>query len=106
MYKKLEKELHEKRKEMANIIEHANTAYEERDKANDQIQHLKTQAKRESADFEKDLRELSQIQEKNKKNLDYIKLTEKNKEENAINQDMNETDKFKSKLPQKFKPRS
>ena len=37
LYKKLEKELHEKRKEMANIIETANTAYEERDKANDQI---------------------------------------------------------------------
>ena len=30
LYKKLEKELHEKRKEMANIIETANTAYEER----------------------------------------------------------------------------
>jgi hypothetical protein len=37
LYKKLEKELHEKRKEMANIIETANTAYEERDKANDSI---------------------------------------------------------------------
>jgi len=30
LYKKLEKELHEKRKQMANIIETANTAYEER----------------------------------------------------------------------------
>ena len=43
MYKKLEKELHEKRKEMANIIETSNTAYEDRlfnnirDKANDLI---------------------------------------------------------------------
>lgn len=37
LYKKLEKELHEKRKEMADIIETANTAYEERDKANDLI---------------------------------------------------------------------
>jgi hypothetical protein len=41
LYKKLEKELHEKRKEMADIIETANTAYEERDKANDLIQSLK-----------------------------------------------------------------
>lgn len=41
LYKKLEKELHEKRKQMANIIETANTAYEERDKFNDQIQNLK-----------------------------------------------------------------
>ena len=37
LYKKLEKELHEKRKEMASIIEVANTAYEDRDKANDYI---------------------------------------------------------------------
>jgi len=35
LYKKLEKELHEKRKKMASIIESANSAYEERDKAND-----------------------------------------------------------------------
>jgi uncharacterized coiled-coil DUF342 family protein len=53
LYKKLEKELHEKRKEMANIIEKANTAYEERDKANSQIQNLKQQAKKETTDFEK-----------------------------------------------------
>ncbi len=33
----MEKELHEKRKEMAMIIEVANTAYEDRDKANDFI---------------------------------------------------------------------
>ncbi len=67
---------------MASIIEVANTAYEDRDKANDFIQDLKHQAKRESSDFEKELRELSQIIEKNKKTLDFIKLTEKkNKDE-------------------------
>jgi coiled-coil domain-containing protein 63/114 len=37
LYKKLEKELHEKRKNFANVIETANTAYEDRDKANDLI---------------------------------------------------------------------
>jgi len=47
LYQKLEKELHEKRKKMADIIERANTAYEERDKANNQIQVLKGQAKKE-----------------------------------------------------------
>jgi len=83
LYKKLERELHEKRKEMANIIETANTAYEDRDKANDLIQNLKQQAKRESADFEKDLRELSQIIEKNNKTMDFIKFSEKQKEVNA-----------------------
>lgn len=33
IYRKLEKELHNKRKDMANIIEIANSAYEERDRA-------------------------------------------------------------------------
>lgn len=78
--------------EMADIIETANTAYEERDKANELIQSLKQQAKRESADFEKDLRELSQIMEKNKKTLDYMKLTEKNRDDDT--QEIAETEKF------------
>ena len=41
LYKKLEKELHEKRKEMANIIETANTAYEDRYIKNFQILIIK-----------------------------------------------------------------
>eukprot|EP01017_Pseudomicrothorax_dubius_P048784 TRINITY_DN8950_c0_g3_i4.p1 TRINITY_DN8950_c0_g3~~TRINITY_DN8950_c0_g3_i4.p1 ORF type:complete len:476 (+),score=174.56 TRINITY_DN8950_c0_g3_i4:212-1639(+) len=80
LYKKLERELHEKRKHMADIIESANTAYEERDKANDQIQGLKQQAKRDAQEFEKDLRELSQVVQRNKA-LDLIKVTEKGREE-------------------------
>lgn len=53
MYKKLENELHEKRKKMADIIEKANNAYEDRDKANNQINALKQQAKKEASEFEK-----------------------------------------------------
>lgn len=53
LYKKLENELHEKRKKMADIIEKANNAYEDRDKANNQINSLKQQAKKEAGDFEK-----------------------------------------------------
>ena len=44
---------------MADVIESANSAYEERDKANDQIQNLKSQAKREASQFENDLKDLS-----------------------------------------------
>lgn len=51
LYKKLEKQLHEKRKKMADIIEKANNAYEERDKAYNQIQTLKLQAKKEASEF-------------------------------------------------------
>lgn len=73
---------------MANIIESANSAYEERDKANEDIQNLKQQSKREELDFQKDLKELSQIMEKNKKTLEYIRLTEKQREENTLNTEL------------------
>ena len=97
MYKKLEKELHEKRKKMANIIESANSAYEERDKSNDQIQNLKQQSKRESEDFEKELKELSQVMEKNKKTLDYIKMTEKNRDDTQMITEPDTAEKLKFK---------
>ena len=51
LYRKLEKELHNKRKKMAGIIETANNAYEARDRANNEIESLKDQAKREAEDF-------------------------------------------------------
>ena len=82
LYKKLEKELHEKRKNMASIIESANSAYEERDKANDQIQNLKQQSKREESDFQNELKSLAELMEKHKKTLDYIKITEKQRDDN------------------------
>lgn len=62
---------------MASIIESANSAYEERDKANDQILGLKQHAKREAAEFEKQLKDISHVMEKNRKALDFIKMTEK-----------------------------
>ena len=73
---------------MANIIESANSAYEERDKANEDIQNLKQQSKREELDFQKDLKELSQIMEKNKKTLEFVKLNEKHREENNLNTEL------------------
>lgn len=64
LYQKLEGELHEKRKKMADIIEKANNAYEDRDKANNQINSLKAQAKKEASEFEKDIKEVSHLMEK------------------------------------------
>ncbi len=43
--------MHEKRKKMADIIEKANNAYEDRDKANNQVNAMKAQAKKEAMDF-------------------------------------------------------
>lgn len=61
LYKKLESELHEKRKRMANIIEKANNAYEDRDKANHQITTMKQLAKKEAGEFQKEIKEMSYL---------------------------------------------
>lgn len=104
LYKKLEKELHDKRKKMAEIIETANSAYEERDKANDQIEHLKQQAKREAKDFENELKELSQLAEKNRKTLEYIKMVKLKKDDQNTAHDPIESEKISNKKSQaKFK---
>ncbi|KRX00361.1 hypothetical protein PPERSA_10860 [Pseudocohnilembus persalinus] len=100
LYKKLEKELHEKRKNMADIIERANSAYELRDKANDEIQNAKSQAKRESADFEKDLRELSHTMEKKKKQTEYAAHTQSQRE---LKQQDNYLDDDKAKTKAQMK---
>jgi len=82
LYKKLEKELHEKRKNMADIIESANTAYEDRDRANEQIESLKQQAKRETGEFERDLKDLSQAMVKSQKALEYMQLAKNQQQDN------------------------
>lgn len=56
--------MHEKRKKMADIIEKANNAYEDRDKANNQITSLKQQAKKEAGEFDKEIKEISHLMEK------------------------------------------
>eukprot|EP00961_Rhodomonas_salina_P064384 866036-Rhodomonas_salina.5 len=52
IYKKLEKDLNEKKGEMQKIIELSNVAYEVRDKAQQEMAMLKVQADREQASFE------------------------------------------------------
>merc|ERR1712144_149944 len=67
IYRKLENELQQKKKEMANIIEQANAAYEARDSAQAQMAALKQQADKEHAEFEKEWKELGKLIENNKK---------------------------------------
>jgi uncharacterized coiled-coil DUF342 family protein len=49
---------------MADIIEKANNAYEDRDKANNQVTSLKQQAKKEASEFDKEIKEISHLMEK------------------------------------------
>jgi DNA repair exonuclease SbcCD ATPase subunit len=73
IYRKLENELHAKKKEMANIIEQANAAYEARDSAQAQMAALKQQADKEHAEFEKEWRSLGELIENDKKMKDHMR---------------------------------
>mmetsp|Transcript_21937 Transcript_21937/g.40034 ORF Transcript_21937/g.40034 Transcript_21937/m.40034 type:complete len:459 (+) Transcript_21937:258-1634(+) len=81
IYQKLEKELHDKRKEMANIIEAANSAYEDRDRAQEQLGTLKIQAKKEQDEFEREWKELNTLIEKNKKMKEFMRLKQQEKQQ-------------------------
>jgi len=67
IYKKLERELHEKKKEMSAIIEDSNNAYQARDKAQSEMEALKKQAEKDKKSFEDDWRELGQMIESDRK---------------------------------------
>merc|ERR1719337_6223 len=73
IYKKLENELHSKKKEMANIIEQANAAYEARDSAQAQMAALKQQADKEHLEFEKEWRELGRLIENDKRMKEFMR---------------------------------
>lgn len=49
---------------MADIIQRANSAYEERDKAHNQIQTMKIQAKKEASEFQHQIKDMSHLMEK------------------------------------------
>lgn len=57
---------------MANIIEFANNEYEERDKANDNIELLQQQAKRETKEFENELKTIVEQTDNNRKVFDIL----------------------------------
>ncbi|CAE8643393.1 unnamed protein product [Polarella glacialis] len=73
IYRKLENELQQKKKEMANIIEQANAAYEARDSAQAQMASLKQQADKEHAEFEKEWRELGRLIENDKRMKEFMR---------------------------------
>lgn len=62
---------------MADIIESANSAYEDRDRAQENLEALKQQALREQQEFEKEWKELNALIEKDKKMKDFMKLKER-----------------------------
>jgi len=72
IYKKLQHELAEKKKKMAEIIEAANVAYEARDRAQASMASLKAAAEREQADFESEWKELGLKLEEDRRRQDFL----------------------------------
>ena len=58
IYKKLERELHEKKQDMATLVEECNNAYLNRDKAKDEMQRLKRRAEDEQETFQAEWKRL------------------------------------------------
>jgi len=73
IYKKLEKELAEKKTEMSKVIEVSNKAYEARDHAQAEMVKLKSQADKEQAEFEGEWKELGKMIEQDRKMKDFMK---------------------------------
>jgi len=81
IYRKLENELQQKKREMANIIEQANAAYEARDSAQAQMASLKQQADKEHAEFEKEWRELGRLIENDKRMKEFMRTKTRGKDD-------------------------
>lgn len=77
IYRKLERELHEKKNKMAEIIEISNASYEARDKAQAEMMALKAQADKEQQKFEVEWSQLGQLIEKDRKVKDFVKSKER-----------------------------
>ena len=74
IYKKLERELHEKRREMAVIIEDSKNAYQARDKAAAEMAALQERADKEKAEFEAEFKELGDLIREQQLMLDKLRL--------------------------------
>mmetsp|Transcript_34873 Transcript_34873/g.76088 ORF Transcript_34873/g.76088 Transcript_34873/m.76088 type:complete len:546 (-) Transcript_34873:185-1822(-) len=98
IYRKLENELQQKKKEMANIIEQANAAYEARDSAQAQMAALKQQADKEHAEFEKEWRELGRLIENDKKMKEYMRTKVRAQESKALDDRSKEEERHRKKI--------
>ena len=90
IYKKLEKELHEKKKQMAQVIELSNLTYEQRDNCQMEITAIDQANRKEQEDFEEQMIELGRMLEEE------FKLTSA-KSTSALGSKTSTTPKKKSK---------
>jgi coiled-coil domain-containing protein 63/114 len=72
IYRKLEKELHEKKKQMANIIEISNQAYEARDQAQMEIAAIQQADAKETQEYDEQMVSLGKQLEEDKRRKDMM----------------------------------
>lgn len=77
VYRKLEKELEDKKRDMGRIIESSNRSYEARDNALAEMASLKSQAEREEQAFVSEWRELGRLIEHDRRVKDVIRSKRK-----------------------------
>mmetsp|Transcript_11347 Transcript_11347/g.17280 ORF Transcript_11347/g.17280 Transcript_11347/m.17280 type:complete len:531 (+) Transcript_11347:100-1692(+) len=74
IYKKLERELHEKKKEMAAIIEDSKQSFQARDKAQSEMIALQQHAEKERMEFESEFTELGDMIKQQQTMLEQLRL--------------------------------
>lgn len=77
IYRKLEKDLHEKKKEMATVIEDSNNAYEDRDRFQMEVAAIEAQNDKERFEFAENMDMLATQIEKDKMNKDILSPSDK-----------------------------
>ena len=74
IYKKTERDLHEKKKEMTAIINDSKNAYQARDKSQSEMRNLQSQAEKERSDFELEFKELGDMIKQQQIMLEQLRL--------------------------------
>ena len=92
IYKKLERELHDKRKEMAAIIEDSKNAYAARDKSQSEMAALQMQAEKERTEFESEFKELGNMIKEQQVMLEQLRLKQFERTENDRTQMLRTTE--------------
>jgi len=78
IYKKLERELHERKKQMMVIIHDSQAAYQARDKAKEELKILQEQCTKEKKEFEGEFKELGRIIQEERLMVEQMRLNQLN----------------------------
>lgn len=95
IYKKIERDLHEKKKEMTAIINDSKNAYQARDKSQSEMRNLQSQAEKERSDFEVEFKELGDLIKQQQIMLEQLRLKqfERTNDENIVTASVSEGDR-------------